>query len=485
MNSIDLVSQFISTITWERLPEEVQKKAWMCLLDNLGATLAGALTRVSQIGTEYALDTWPGDEATILLHGKKASAIGTAYANACASNGIDVDDSARYAYGHAGAQIFPTALAVAEMRNLSGAQLLCAMVVGYEMAHRVGRCWHASRQVYQACGSWGSAACAAVAAHLMGLSAEQVKHALGIAEYHAPNLPMMRDIDDPAMVKHGIEWAAMTGITSAELASRGFTGIPSILSLKEYQEWGQDIGQNYLMVEGVAWKSARYACCGWAHGGVEGARRLVQDHGIALSDIANIRVEGSHGTMRLGTRLPTTTEQAQFNQAWPLAAMLVDGEIGPDQMLEGRLSDPRIQEVARKVEVLESEEMEELCRLFEQGNPKGRFASVVTITLKNGQSFNSGIVDGGLRFPPSSWDEGRMADKFRWLANFVLNARTVDETMDLLFHFEELPNVRQLTEKLLGTPQGGASLQKQGGAAEQTYERDRLIFPTKPFKEEQ
>jgi 2-methylcitrate dehydratase PrpD len=313
----------------------------------------------------------------------------------------------------------------------------------------------------------------------MGLPAEQVKHALGIAEYHAPNLPMMRDIDHPAMVKHGIEWATMTGITAAELASRGFTGIPSIMSLEEYQEWGQDIGQTYLMVDGVAWKSARYACCGWAHGGVEGARRLVEGHQIALDDIANIRVDGCHGTMRLGTRLPTTTEEAQFNQAWPIAAMLVDGEIGPGQMLEGRLSDPRIQEIAQKVEVFETEEMEELCRLFEQGDPKGRFASVVTITMKNGQTFHSGIVDGGLRFPPSGWDEERMSDKFHWLANYVLDAGTVDETMDLLYHFEELSNVRQLTEKLL------VKLQKQGGAEEQTFVRVRSKFPTNPFKEEE
>jgi hypothetical protein len=103
----------------------------------------------------------------------------------------------------------------------------------------------------------------------------------------------------------------------------------------------------------------------------------------------------------------------------------------------------------------------------------------VTITLKNGQTLNSGIVDGGLRFPPSSWDERRMADKFRWLADSVLEESTVDEMLDLLFHFEELSNVRQLTQKLIGT------LQKQGGAVEQTRVRDRSTFSTNPFKEEQ
>ncbi len=448
MDANDLAAQFIAGITWESLPEAVREKALMCLVDNLGAMLAGTLARISQIGAEYAAITWPGDQATIVLHAKRASAIGAAFANGCATNAFDVDDSARYAYGHAGAQIFTTALAVAEAHCLSGAQLLTSMVVGYEIAHRVGRCWHASRPDYQACGSWGSVACAAVAAHLMGLPAEQTWQALGIAEYHAPNLPMMRDVDHPAMVKHGIEWAAMTGIVSAELAARGFTGVPGILSFDEYEAWGQDIGQNYLMVDGVAWKAARYACCGWAHAGVEGARRLVLENGIELDAIAHIRVEGCHGSFRLGTRLPTTMEEAQFNQAWPLAAMLVDGEIGPAQMLESRLKDPKIRALAQKVEVVETEEMENLCRLFEQGDPRGRFASQVAISLHDGRSFHSGLVDSGLRFPPTGWDRERMSDKFRWLAGFVLSPGQTDEILGTLWRFDQIPDVRELTCQL-------------------------------------
>ena len=254
--------------------------------------------------------------------GMRASMAGAAFANANAANGLDLDDSARYAYGHAGAQIFPAALAVAEALDRSGAELLTALVVGYEIAHRIGRCWHASRDVYQACGSWGSVACASVAANLMRLTPEQAGHALGIAEYHAGNLPMMRDVDDPGMVKHGIGWGALTGVTAAGLAARGYTGIPTLLAFPEYQAWATDIGQNYLMAEGVAWKPARYACCGWAHAGVEGARRLVQEHVIILDDIARIVVAGSKSTVRLGTRSrppprkPNSTRRGRWPRCW-------------------------------------------------------------------------------------------------------------------------------------------------------------------------
>jgi 2-methylcitrate dehydratase PrpD len=182
---------------------------------------------------------------------------------------------------------------------------------------------------------------------------------------------------------------------------------------------------------------------------VLGAQQLVRDHHIPLDAIASIQVHASHSAQRLGTRLPATTEEAQFNQAWPLAAMLVDGEIGPHQLLEQRLSDPQIRQLAQKVQVFASEEMEALCRLFEQGDPRGRFASMVTITLQDGRSFHSGPVDGGLRFPPTGWDETRMAEKFRWLAGFVLNSQKVEEVLEMLWQFDRLPDVACLSERLV------------------------------------
>jgi 2-methylcitrate dehydratase PrpD len=376
--------------------------------------------------------------------------VGAAFANGWAANGFDSDDGLRYAYGHGGAQIFPAALAVAESCGLSGKRMLAAMVVGYEVAHRAGRCWHDSREVYQACGSWGSVACAATAANLMELTPDQAMQALGIAEYFAPNLPMMRDIDDPAMVKHGIGWGAMTGIVSAGLASQGFTGIPSILGFETYRDWVSGIGDNYIMVDGVGWKERGYACCGWAHAAAKGARSLVDAYDIALEDVATIRVDGFHETVRLGVELPTTTEEAQFSVAWPVAAMLLDGEIGPAQTLEPRLEDPEMRSLAKKVELVESEELNELRRLYELGDRRGRFASKVTIVIQDGTTFDSGLVEGSFRFPASGWSRQKMEEKFRWLARFVLDDEQIDGLLEMVWHLEDVPSVAQLTDMVSG-----------------------------------
>jgi 2-methylcitrate dehydratase PrpD len=448
MNGSDYTADFVIRTRWEGLSEPVRRQARMCLMDNLGATLAGSLTKVSQISADLSFDSFGTGESTILLKGKKSSPAWAAFANGSAANGIDMDDSSRFAYGHAGAQILPTALALSEALGLSGKQMLTAMVVGYEVASRVGRCWHDHHEIYQACGSWGSVACAAIAANLMGLNHEQTKQALGIAEYNAPNLPMMRDIDNPAMVKHGIGWAAMTGIVSADLAARGFTGVPSILGFDEYQDWVCDIGKQYIIEDGVQRKDKGYACCGWAHPGIRGAKQLMDEHGFEHGEIEHILVEAFHETVRLGTKLPSSTEEAQFNTGWPIAAVLVDGEVGPDQILEARLKDPVIRALVQKIELVETEELNALNDLYKQGEPGGRFAGKVTISLKNGNQYHSGLVDGGIGFPQPNWDEERVEEKFRWLAGKAVSADQVDSLVEMLWDFENVENLSSLTDIL-------------------------------------
>ena len=444
------LADFIVNTRWETLPKPVQDQIRRCMVDDLGAALSGTLARVSEITGAYAARTWPGDEATILLRGRRAGAVGAAFANAWAANAFDSDDGLRYAYGHAGAQIFPAALAVAESRDLDGARLLAGMVVGYEVAHRVGRCWHDHHDVYQACGSWGSVACAAAAAHLMGLTPDQAWQALGIAEYHAPNAPMMRDVDNPAMVKHGIGWGAMTGVISAGLAARGFTGIPSILGFEAYRDWVSDIGETYVVTDGVMWKETGYACCGWAHAAARGARELVDAHDLALDQIEEIRVEGPDEMVRLGASLPTTTEEAQFNVAWPVAAMLMDGEVGPAQTLESRLDDPALRRVARKVTLEETEELNRLCRLYEQGDPEGCFAGRVTLVMRDGSRLESGLVEGSSRFPNPGWSREKMDEKFRWLVGFVLDDERTDALLEMTWGLENVESVRRLTDLVSG-----------------------------------
>ncbi len=443
MDGNRLVSKFVAEIAWADLPPEVQHKARLTLLDTLGAALAGTATPVARIAAEAALALWPGDASTVLRRDARASVMGAAFANANAANALDIDDCGIFTKGHPGAQLIPTALALAESLGASGARLLTALVVGYEVAHRAGRIWHATHDTYQACGSWGSVACAALSAHLLGLTPDQTWHALGIAEYHAPHLPLLRDIAHPAMVKHGVGWGAVTGLAAAELARQGFTGIPALFGFEEHRDWVNDIGHHYLMVGGVIWK--KHACCAWAHAALRGIELLRQAHSFRAEEVERVRVEAYDDAIRLGGKLPTTTEEAQFNLAWPIAVLLIDGQVGPDQILDHRLADPRVRDLAARIELVETAELNRLYSLALQDAPGGRFGSVVRIALRDGRVLDSGIVEGEIKYPQQYWDDHSLTDKFRSLARRVLDESTVEALVDLVWRFEEAPDVRVLT----------------------------------------
>jgi 2-methylcitrate dehydratase PrpD len=445
MDGNELAARFIADTQWDDLPEAVQHKVKMCLVDIVAAMVGGVLTPVSDIAAAYAAVAWPGDQATILLHNRRATAAGAAFANAHAANGLDCDDGGRYTRGHQGAQVFPTALALCEKLGLSGSAMLAAAVVGYEISHRFGRAWHHRQPIYQADGSWGSVACAATAANLMGLDIEATKHALGIAEYHAPNLPMERDLIAPAMVKHGHGWGAMTGIVAAELAERGYTGIPGLLGFQEHQDWVSTLGDEYIMLHGVDFK--QFCSCGWGHHALAAVQKLQHENDWGAGDIATIRVEGHHWTAVLATAHPNTTEEAQFSVRWVVAAYLVDGEVGPDQVLEPRLSDPIINALVDKIELVESEELDSLYRPAFEWREGGQSASRVVIHLEDGRTLGSGVVADSCRIAARG-DEERLEKKFRRLTGLVLGDDRIDELLEMLWHFDVVEDVHELTSLL-------------------------------------
>jgi 2-methylcitrate dehydratase PrpD len=446
MDGNNLAAQFIADTRWHCLPEAVQHKVKMCLVDIIGAIVGGSLTPVSEISAKYAPVAWQGDEATILLHDKRATAAGAAFANACAANGLDCDDGGVYTLGHQGAQVFPSALALSEKLGLDGSKMLTAVVVGYEISHRFARAWHHHQHpVYQADGSWGSVACAATAANLMGLDTATTMQALGIAEYPSPNLPMERDLLNPAMVKHGHGWAAMSGIIAAELAERGFTGIPGLFGFREYQDWVSTLGSEYIMVDGVDFK--RYCSCGWSHHAIAAVQILQRKHSWGIEDIASIRVEGHHWTTVLHTTHPTTTEEAQFSVKWPLAAYLIDGEVGPDQILEKRFGDQRVKALVDRIELVESNELNELYRPGFESGDEAMSASRVVICLEDGRTLDSGPVSDCCRIAASG-DEERLEEKFRWLTGYVLDQERIDQLVEMLWKFETLQDMSGLVSLL-------------------------------------
>jgi 2-methylcitrate dehydratase PrpD len=445
------VSSFITSLQWDDVPDDVKQKAALAALDNLAAVVSGAPAKSSRIAAEYAAAAFSAGATTLIADARRTVAEGSAFANAVAANAYDIDDVSIHNWGHPGAQVFPTALALAEASGGSGRDLLTAMLVGYEIAARTGICMYADVPVsperdYRGCGAWGAVACAAVAARLLRLGENETWHALGIAEYHAPHVQLLRDVRHPAMVKHGHGPAALTGVMSARLSACGFTGIPSLLGQERFSGTVRDLGVRYLIMgRGLEWK--RYACCWWVHPALDALAELIAATPFTADEVSRILVEAHHDSRLLGARSPFTTEEAQFNMAWPIAALIVDGDVSPAQVAEGRMSDERIRNLATRVVLLESAELDRLFWLSETGSPQGREAARILIELHDGRTLDSGVVSLP-RADESSWTAERMREKFHWATRQVLTQQASEQICELAERLPVLDDVRVLTAAL-------------------------------------
>jgi 2-methylcitrate dehydratase PrpD len=424
----DLAIDFTLTTRWECLPNTVQHQVKRCLIDTLGALIAGSQTPVADIMRKTAREQFDGDQATIMVFGERVSAAGAALANGFFGNALDIDDGYRNTKGHPGACALPPVLAAAELADrCSGREFLTALVIAYELGIRAGVIRHATYDSYHSSGSWGAIAGAAAAGRLLGLNAKQIFHAMGTAEYHAPIAPMMKGIDTPSMGKDSIGWGCMVAVLSALMARDGFTGVRSLFDDAPAPALVQDLGRNWEILN-LYFKP--YATCRWGQPAVAGALKIVHDNHLSPDQIERIRVRTFEAATRLPNGHPRDTEEAQYNLAFPVAAALLDGEVGPTQVLPPRLHDRKLLSLLDRVTT-------EVAPEFEAEFPAKAPAEVVVETTA-GQIFCSGRIEALWEPPDTLPSDTELEEKFRWLVGPVLGRQSCEELMATIWQFEQM-----------------------------------------------
>ena len=417
---------FTLNLRWTDLPTEVRHQAKRCFLDAMGALIAGSQTPVAGIMRKTALEQFGGDQASIMVSGERVSAAGAALANGFSVNALDIDDGYRPTKGHPGACSLPPVLAAAELTGgCSGEEFLTALVVAYELGTRAGVIRHATYEAYHSSGSWGAIAGAAAAGRLLGLDAQQVFNAMGAAEYHAPIAPMMKGIDTPSMGKDSIGWGCMVAVMSALMARDGFTGIRPLFDDAPDDSWVKNLGHQWEILN-LYFKP--YAACRWGQPAVAGALNMVRAHNLKPAQIRRIRVRTFEAATRLPHGYPRNTEEAQYSLAFPVAAALLDGEVGPAQVRPPRLHDPELLALLDKVST-------ELAPEFEAEFPAKAPAEVVVETL-DGQTFHSGRIEALWEPPDTLPTDQELESKFLWLAGPVLGKMKARQLMDRIWSAE-------------------------------------------------
>ncbi len=413
--TFDRLAAFALTST--DIPESALDMAATLLIDTIGVAAGAACLQPSRIARDHvcafhAAGT-PDNAARLLFDGRRASLPGAAFAAATQIDNLDAHDGLNQTKGHIGCAVVPALFAFAERRpELTAREALQALTLSYEIAARAAFALHATTSDYHTSGAWNALGVAALGCRLTRASAEQLRHALGIAEYHGPRSQMMREIANPTMLHDGSGMGALVGTMAALMAQSGFTGAPAItVEADAAAQYWADLGsvwtieQNYIKP---------YPICRWAHAALDALSGLMREHGFGNSDVKSIEVNTFAQAAALYPGMPETTSQAQYSLPFALAALLVYGRIGPQEIIGAALNDRTVAAALGRISVHENAR-------HSKRFPDARWSDL-TVTLKDGRTIASGDVHarGG---PEAPLQLSEIEAKFRVMAAGLPEAR--------------------------------------------------------------
>jgi 2-methylcitrate dehydratase PrpD len=416
------------------------ERARHCLLDWLGVTLAGSQEEAGRIVQHVAVIEGGPPSSTIVGTPHRFGPQSAALANGTAAHALDYDDSNFWMVGHPSAPVLAAALGVAEARGLGGEPVIEAIVVGHEVAARVGLAlgnahylagWHAT-------GTVGTLAAAAAAGRLLGLDPDAMEYAFGLAATQAAGLKV--SFGTMAKPLHAGR-AAAAGVLAALLAEQGFTaGRASIeghqgLAATQTPDFDPERADveldGRLGIEGTVYK--KYACCGGTHGSINALQRLVGARALTADEVELVRVLVSRQMFDICCiPEPRTGIEGKFSIRHAASLVLAGRSTGPSGFTDEVVGDPDLLGLRARVEVLES------------GQATGQ-ETVVTLRLRDG---TEETLESDARLPATD-DElnlewAVLERKFRELANPVLGADAAEALADRMRTVDAERNIADL-----------------------------------------
>ncbi len=297
---------------------------------------------------------------------------GAALLNGALGHSLDFDDTHAAGTLHPGAAVIPAALAAGEMAGASGADVLAAIVAGYEVTCRVALALPAGdhyQRGYHPTATCGVFGAAAAAARVFGLDAAGVESALGIALSQSAG--SLQFLANGAWTKRfQVGWAASAGLVAATLAHKGFKGASDALDgrhgfLSTYAPTPnparavQDLG---TVFELMATAVKPYPSCRYGHAGIDAMLALRAEHGFDPASVERI----TYGTSQAGMLLvgapaakkadPQNVVDGQFSGPFVLSAALATGRMDWDSY--AGLQDPAIRTLLPRVVCEQDPEIE-------------------------------------------------------------------------------------------------------------------------------
>jgi 2-methylcitrate dehydratase PrpD len=365
--SAQVLGKFAAEIKFEDIPAAVIERAKDCVIDTVAVCSFGARFPWSQMVAGYARRYGRGGPCTVIgFPDMRVHAPYAALTNGVLAHAYEQDSLRDPGVGgHPGATLLPAVLAICEEEQVDGKNALAAFVAGVEVMFRIGLASHHTPEKigFHAPGLTGPYAAAVAAGRVLGLDAERMTHALGIAGSLSCGLLAFTKSKQGAMVKRlHLGRASESGILAARLAADGYTGPETVLDGKfgflEAFCQPDGIEPELLTTElNQRWETLRicmkrYACHVNSQTPVQALRELMSEHKFAASDVLSVTVEGAERLLsHHDIREPGDVMQAQYSVPFCVALALYRDPDDPKSFSASALEDAEIRAACRNIEL--------------------------------------------------------------------------------------------------------------------------------------
>lgn len=426
---IGALASYVSDIRLREVPDEVRKQAKLCILDTIGATVAGSRTDDWHplMQAEAADNARP--EATVIAAGRKLSTEAAARVNAYMGDIFELNDLIG---GHGSIGNVSALVALGETLGSSGAELVESVIIGLEVTARVYFGYYPAMKPFTEVGMNpvtfpSSLGVAAGAARLLGLSEEQTAHAMGIAGSLAGWCPAEVVFGDGGTVKPMLFGAcpATSGLAGAKYARAGMTGPQRLLEGPRgyFVTAARDMFPDAVL-DRETWyvgepRRKYHACCGYIHSPADVMASLRRD-GVNIDAAHEIHIGVTTLTIPAvsKTQPPMSPTDARFHLEYCVAlAALGEDVILPEHSLEfdKHLGRPEVRALMQKIRVADDPEQQHYHQC------------VVTLVDADGNEIARREGKGPKGSPQNPLSDDEMREKFRRLVQFKLSPDAIDD----------------------------------------------------------
>jgi len=451
------LAAFASRLKFEDIPRDAVEHMKDCVLDSIGCCLHGVTLPWTRKVQEMVLAEGGLPAASIFGGGGRTSVSQAVLVNGTAGHAFELDDIHKESIIHPGSLAMPVAMALAESAGgASGRDLITAVVAGYEVGTRVGNAATMSLFLrgFHPQGTSGAFVAAATAGRMLGLDPAQMQHTFGITGSQAGGLMAAQE---GAMVKRfHCGRAAQSGVYSALLARRGFTGITNVLEAP-YGGYLSSLSDKPAPAKltaglGTVWETANvgykpHAAVTSIHTALDALADLMRENQLAADDIVRVDAGLSHMThVHCAWKYEAQgVTAAQMNLYYGLAVVALDGAAFVEQYREDRLRDPRILEFIRRIHASEDPGIEAM-------GPAFRHAARLKVATRDGRELSREILHRR-GSPENPLKPGDVEYKFRNVARGCLAPRRLERVIKLCRNLDHLADTRELTA-ILAAPAG-------------------------------